>query len=53
MANPLKSAVFCNVMFAVNVANPDELTTADPTGVTVTVAKPLVVVEADLCIADV
>lgn len=47
------SAVFCSVIFAVKVANPDELTTAEPTGVTVAVAKPLVVVEADLCIADV
>ena len=41
------------MIFAVNVANPDELIAADPTGVIVVVAKPLVVVEADLCIADV
>jgi len=47
------SVVFSSVMFTVKVANPDALIAADPTGVTVVVAKPLVVVEADLCIADV
>ena len=40
-------------MFAVKVAKPDTLIAADPTGVVVTVAKPLVVVVEGLCIADV
>jgi hypothetical protein len=40
-------------MFAVKVANPDALIAADPTGVVVTVAKPLVVAVEGLCIADV
>ena len=47
------SVVFSSVMFAVKVANPDALTAADPTGVVVTVAKPLVVVVDGLWIADV
>ena len=47
------SVVFSSVMFAVKVANPDALIAADPTGVVVTVATPLVVVVDGLWIADV
>jgi len=47
------SVVFSSVIFTVKVANPDALIAADPTGVVVTVAKPLVVVVEGLCIDDV